>query len=428
MTSHIDHMNLLATARLGDGVGGGEGLAMHVAADGSRTLFVASEHAPCDFVAVDVSDPRAPSVVFRQDLPGAGIRSNNLAIHDDLLAVTRQVSQKGAPPGGVELFDISQPAAPRPIGHFDASGGESLGTHFVWLGGDGYAYLASGASDFTPRDARDRFMFRILDVSSPTRPVEAGRWWLPGVAVSDVEAAPERPSERLAAAHGAEITAEQRAARRFESGGSCSWDFGFRVHNVTVLPERPDRAYLAHTSAGAYIFDISDRSRPHPVGHLDYATPLPGAAHTFVPLGASGFGLLSDETLEEGAADYPQNVWVVDARLESRPVIVGSLELPWPSDVPATGRFGAHNLHEYPPGQGALRSFGLAAAAMFGLGVAVFDVGDPLRARAVAHFSPGPEDDGPGTGQLNDVFLDDRGVLYALDRRSDYCFVLELDL
>jgi len=109
-------------------------------------------------------------------------------------------------------------------------------------------------------------------------------------------------------------------------------------------------------------------------------------------------------------------------------MIVGALDLPWPSAVPPSGRFGAHNLHEYPPGQGAYRSFDLAATAMFGLGAAVFDVADPLRPRRVAHFSPGPEDGGPGSGQINDVFLDDRGLLYALDRRSDYCFVLELEL
>lgn len=424
----IDHMNLLSTARLGAGVGGGEGLAMHVGAGGRRTLFVASEHAPCDFVALDVTDPRAPEVVHRRELPGPGIRSNNLSIHEDLLAVTRQVSEKGAPPGGVELFDISDPASPRQVSSFDASGGESLGTHFVWLAADGYAYLASGASDVAPRDPRDKFVLRILDVSSPAHPFEVGRWWLAGVAGSDESPPPPRPADRLAAAHGTTVTDAERAGRRFVVGGVSSWDFGFRVHNVTVLPERPERAYLAYTSAGAYVLDISDRSRPEVVGHLDYATPLPGAAHSFVPLGAGGFALLSDETLEEGAADFPQNVWVVDARIESRPIIVGALDLPWPEAVPDVGRFGAHNLHEYPPGQGALRSTDLAAAAMFGLGVAVFDVSDPLRTRRVAHFSPGPERDGPGSGQLNDVFVDDRGVLYAIDRRSDYCFALELDL
>ena len=104
------------------------------------------------------------------------------------------------------------------------------------------------------------------------------------------------------------------------------------------------------------------------------------------------------------------------------------MELPWPAEVPAVGRFGAHNLHEYPTGQGALRSFDLAATALFGLGVVVYDVSDPHRPDAVAHFSYDPDEDGQCKGQMNDVFVDDRGVLYAVDRQSDHCFALELQL
>ncbi len=421
-------MDLLSTTRLGGSMAGGEGLAMHVSSSGTRTLFAASEHSPTDFVALDVTDPRHPEIVYRHELPGPGIRSNNLSIRGDLLAVTRQVSEAGAAPAGVELFDISRPSEPRAIGFFDASGTGSVGTHFVWLAEDGFAYLASAAPGFVPRDSRDRFVLRILDLASPTDPVEVGQWWMPGLAHSDDESSPERPADRLAASFGVPVSPGERAAREFEAGNLRSWDFGFRVHNISVLPEQPDRAYVANTTGGAFVLDIADRSRPSVVSHLDYAVPLPCAAHTFVPLGASGFALLSDETLEEGAADFPQNVWVVDTRLPARPIIVGALELPWPDVIPTTGRFGAHNLHEYPTGQGALRSFDLAAAALFGLGVAVFDVSDPLRPSTVAHFSPGPETDGPGSGQLNDVFVDDRGVLYALDRRSDYCFALELQL
>ena len=428
MSERLYNMELLSTARLGDSMAGGEGLAMHVARDGRRTLFAASEHHPIDFVVVDVSDPRRPEVVHRHDLPGPGIRSNNLSIEGDLLAVTRQVSEPGATPAGVEFFDISNPLEPRAIGFFDASGDGSVGTHFVWLAHDGFAYLASAASNFAARDGRDRFMLRIIDLRSPANPVEVGQWWLPGLAQSDDDAPPPRPADRLGESFGVPVSPEERAVRRFTAGGMTSWDFGFRVHNISVLPEQPNRAYVANTTGGAVILDISDRSRPTLASHLDYAVPLPCAAHSFVPLGATGFALLSDETLEDGAADFPQNVWVVDVRVAARPAIVGALDMPWPGVVPTIGRFGAHNLHEYPTGQGALRSFELAAAAMFGLGVAVFDVTDPMRTSMVAHFSPGPETDGPGSGQLNDVFVDDRGVLYALDRRSDYCFALELQL
>lgn len=243
---------------------------------------------------------------------------------------------------------------------------------------------------------------------------------------------PPRPADRLAAQFGGRLSTEERGARRFELGGFRAWDLGYRVHNVTVLPERPDRAYVAYTSAGAYVLDLSDRRRPRVVGALDYGTTVPGAAHTCVPLGTSGFALLSDETLDEAAADYPQNVWVVDCRLESRPVIVGLLELPWPEAVPTVGRFGAHNLHEYAPGQASPRSFDLGsfdlvAASLFGMGTSLFDVSDPFRPRNVGRLSPGPEAGGVGCGQLNDVFVDDRSIAYTVDRGSDLCYLLALD-
>ncbi|NNN07569.1 MAG: hypothetical protein HKL85_00025 [Acidimicrobiaceae bacterium] len=423
----IKGMTLLSTLSLGEGMAGGEGLATHVGARGQRSLFVASEKAPYDFVVADVSDPRAPSVLYRHELVGPQVRSNNLAIHDDLLAVTRQAKDKGASPAGVEFFDISTPAQPRSIGFFDASGGESIGTHFVWLDGAGFAYLASQDSNYAARDPRDQFMLKIIDVSNPSKAYEVGRWWTAGTQRSDVERAPVRPHQRLAAARGVTLTPEQVSARRVDHGVVASWDFGIRVHNICVLPEQPDRAYVASTSGGAFIFDVADKSAPRVVGELQYGATLPGAAHTFVPLGASGFGLLSDETLEEGAADFPQNVWVVDVRLEDRPQIVGTLEMPWPDVVPPEGRFGAHNLHEYPLGQGAWRDFDVAAGAFFGLGVGVYDVSSPLRPREIGRFVPGVDPQGPSQGQLNDVFLDDRAIVYTIDRKSDTCFILELD-
>jgi len=423
----IKGMTLLATLSLGEGMAGGEGLATHVGAHGERSLFVASEKAPYDFVVADVTDPRAPRVIYRHHLAGAHVRSNNLAIHGDLLAVTRQVKEKGAAPAGVEFFDISIPSQPRPVGFFDASGGQSIGTHFVWLDGAGFAYLATQDAHYGARDPRDQFMMKILDVTDPGRAHEVGRWWIPGTQRSDDEPAPERPHQRLARARGVSLSPEEVAARRVDHGAVSSWDFGMRVHNTCVVPEQPGRAYVAATSGGAFILDVTQPSTPRVVGELQYGATLPAAAHTFVPLGASGFGLLSDETLEEAAADFPQSVWVVDMRLEDRPQIVGSLEMPWPADIPSVGRFGAHNLHEYPLGQGAWRDFDVAAGAFFGLGVVVYDVANPLRPREIARFVPGVDREGVSQGQLNDLFLDDRSILYTIDRKSDTCFILELD-
>src|SRR5215471_14826269 len=53
-----------------DGFGGiGEGMSIQIAKDGRRILWLAHESAPKNFTAVDVSDPRAPKVIARADLP-----------------------------------------------------------------------------------------------------------------------------------------------------------------------------------------------------------------------------------------------------------------------------------------------------------------------------------------------------------------------
>jgi hypothetical protein len=84
-------------------------------------------------------------------------------------------------------------------------------------------------------------------------------------------------------------------------------------------------------------------------------------------------------------------------------------------------------LHEYRPDAGAWRSFGLVACAFFGLGIAVWDFSSPLRPRELGHLAPGTEPGGPVTGQLNDVSVDHRRLIYTVDRRTDLCYVLEID-
>src|SRR3546814_5758183 len=56
--------------------------------------------------------------------------------------------------------------------------------------------MASGAPDFQPHDPKDDQFYRIVDVSDPAKPVEAGRWWYPGTRVGDKEPQPQRSEER----------------------------------------------------------------------------------------------------------------------------------------------------------------------------------------------------------------------------------------
>jgi hypothetical protein len=93
------------------------------------------------------------------------------------------------------------------------------------------------------------------------------------------------------------------------------------------------------------------------------------------------------------------------------------------------GRFGAHNLHENPPVPGAWRSEDIVLGTFFNGGVRAYDVSDPHSPREVAYFvPPTPERSKTGAAQLNDVFVDDRGIVFTVDRGGGGLYILEMKL
>src|ERR1700730_17173407 len=109
------NFKLLAHHELAGFGGMGEGMAIQVAKDGRRILWLAHESAPKNFTGVDVSDPRQPKVVVQTDLPQPHMRSNSLEITDNVMAVAYQTQKVGLKPAGFELFDISVPEKPKSI-------------------------------------------------------------------------------------------------------------------------------------------------------------------------------------------------------------------------------------------------------------------------------------------------------------------------
>ena len=396
-------MRLLAHHDL-DGFGNcGEGMAIQLAPDGRRVLWLAHESAPKNVTAVDVSDPRKPAVVAQTDLPHGDMRSNSLDVVGHLLVVAYQTSRPGLQPAGFEIFDVSDPAKPRSVTLFDASGPASRGVHHLWFVDGNYVHIASGAADFTPRNQKDDQFYRIVDVRDPTRPREVGRWWLPGTREGDAEPPPTRHS-------------------RFDSG--------FRAHNTNVYPRRPDRAYLGYLDGGAIVLDISDMARPRPLARWDYHPPFPGFTHTVLPLFEPRLLIVTDESIADGAADWPKLVWVVDARDETNPVPISTCPLRAPDDFAHRGgRYGAHNLHENRPAPGSWVSESVIVGSFFNGGVRAYDVSNPYRPEEVAYYVPdAPRGSRAGAIQINDVFVDERAVVYAVDRLTGGLYIIELTL
>ena len=300
----------------------GEGIAV-LERGGRRYLYLAHERGPANFSVLDVTDPTAPRLLTQTMLPHRSVRSNSLAVSGELLVVAYQVDRPGERPAGIEVYDLSRPAEPRPVSFLDLSGPRSRGTHWVGFTVGTHAYLSTGTPDSRPTNPLDDQFPVIVDLARPDRPAEVGRWWLPGTQQGDGSPPPVRHEV---------------------------FDAGFRAHNINVCAGRPDRAYVGYLDAGVVILDISEAASPAMVSRLDYHPPMPGFTHTVLPLPPRNLLAISDESVHDAAADYPKLVWFADASHETSPLIISSAPMPPVAEFARRGgRFGAHNLHENEP-------------------------------------------------------------------------------
>ncbi len=92
------------------------------------------------------------------------------------------------------------------------------------------------------------------------------------------------------------------------------------------------------------------------------------------------------------------------------------------------GRFGAHNVHENVPLPTAWRSEEIILGTFFNGGLRAYDISNPYAPHEIACFLPPPPARTPvGAVQLNDVFVDERQIVYTVDRFSGGLYILEMD-
>jgi hypothetical protein len=393
------NLKLLAQHDLGGAPNAGEGIAMKVTPDGRRILYVAHENPPIDFSILDVTDPSSPELLWQRPLPHRDVRGNSLALRGDTLLTAYQVKRPGGTPAGFQVWDVSDPVQPKEISFFDTSGPHSQGTHYVSFMDGRYAHISTGAADFEPNHPKDHQFYMIVDVQDRSNPKEVGRWWMPGQRKGDPETLVRHPEP---------------------------FDFGNRPHHTLSWPDRPDRAYLGYVDSGIVILDISDKSRPRLISRVDYHPPFPGFTHTVVPLFERGLLIVSDEATGDEGTDWPKLNWILDARVDTNPVIISTLPVPEGFEElhREGGRIGAHNIHENEPEPGSAKLQNTVVAPWFSAGVRVYDIGDPFRPQEIAAFLPETPPGQRGC-RISDLFVDDRSLIYALDRARGGLYVLE---
>ena len=350
----------------------------HLALPGGGQIVVDGRHAyvghmrpPYGTSILDVADPAHPRVLAQLNVP-EDIHSHKVRVTGDVMFVNYERfpedDRTGTSPVGLKVFDIRDRRRPREIAFFPTTG---RGVHRFDLQGS-HAFLSTEWPGFRSN------ILLIVDVSDPARPAVAGQWSFPG---QEASVSPEPlPVD----------------------------------HWVHLALARGDRVYAACGHAGVMIVDISSVSRPRTVSAISWDPPYAPPTHTFLPvphlIRSRRFAVVTDEDVTDDVLeDPPAFMWVLDITDETRPVPVATYQVPPDGLVVPGARFGAHQPWEH------IREDNIVFLAWFSGGVRAVDISDPYRPREVAAHVPSA-----GAGrravQTNDVFVDRRGLVYAIDR------------
>ena len=346
-----------------------------------------SFNGPEGFTVHDVRDPRMPAKVGEFRAP-PGVHCHKLRIvGDDLLYVNseRLAGDKGRNArAGFFIFDISKPAAPKPVGFYDMPGS---GPHR--FGVDLKRQLA-----FMPNDAPgwDKRVIWTLDIKNPLKPEVVSIWGLPWMKTDSTEVGNDpHPAEEATTLHGPPMI-------------------------------RGNRMYCAWWGGGMAIIDCTDLRDMKLIGHIKWSPPFPGSTHTCWPIGDRPYLVVTDEARGKQKFWDAQFMWIIDARAEENPLPIATFMPDREKYYERPGRFGAHNILEDLPADGPWKD--IVFLTYFNAGLRAVDVSDPLHPKEVGCYVPETPAGTPGI-QSNDIGADDNGRLYLIDRWGQGMHILE---
>lgn len=318
-----------------------------------------------------------------------------------------------------EMWDVSDPAKPARL-NVIVSGLRD--THKSWWECDtGIAYLVGGVVGWrTPR------MAMIYDLSDPAKPVFIRYFGLPGQQPGARGPTPE-------SLHGPLSTGPAGNRVYFAYGNS-------RDGTLEIV----DRSKLLNGPK-----EPTDENLRYPVvSRLEF--PEDVGAHNAFPLlhvtlpeftkqkngKVKDFVAVIGETVANECQEFRQNLRMVDVSEESKPTPVSTWTVPEASGdfCSAGGRFGAHSSNE---NLTPIYYNRILFLTYFNAGVRAVDVRDPFHPQEIGYYIPGTTDKtdkrcvGKGAEekckiaiQTNNVEVDDRGYIYAVDRANTGMHIL----
>lgn len=335
--------------------------------------YIGHIHAPSGTSIVDVRDPKNPKEVAYYEMP-VGTHSHKARTVNGLMVTNHEVDPAGGKgdtsdfKGGLGIYDVSNPLKPRKITDWVTPG---RGVHRYDFDGR-YVYCSPTVEGYLGN------IVMILDLKNPEKPEEVGRWWVPG----QWTAGGETPTWK-----GAET----------------------RCHHPLRMG---NRLYTSYWQGGFYILNIDDMTKPKMVSGLDWSPPFACPTHSCVPIPFDIFGrkfaIVADEDVQRSETALPAFMWMVDITVEEKPIPVGTFQVEGLDHGNHPNNSGCHQPVE--------KIWGTEVPfAWFAQGLRILDISHPHTPREVAHYVPDPA---PGAKrcQSNDVYMDDRGLIYLIDR------------
>jgi hypothetical protein len=340
-----------------------------------KTLYIAHMEAPFGTTIVDIADPKHPRQIAHIAIP-EGWHSHKVRVTNGVMIVNHEkigTAGDASFGGGLGVYDVSKPDAPKLITKWKTTGGR--GVHRYDFDGR-YAYISPTADGYVGNIAM------ILDLKDPAKPAEVGRWWIPG---------------------------------QWKAGGEpYPWDNWAtpRCHHPMRMG---DRLYVSYWHHGFFILDISDMSKPKAIAHTNTSPSFPHPTHTCLPMPKPLKGrkimIVADEDVAKLRPSPPSFTWIYDITIEQLPVPIATFQVPGldKDGSPQPPMSGCHQPSERLAG-GTVIPF-----AWFAQGLRLVDIADPFAPREVGHYLP---DTPQGSNRVssNDVTLDDRGLIYLVDR------------